>query len=178
MPNFEPVLARFEQAVAEAFAGQAPDPSWIGPISAVAFRDLVHDLIWMLTSKNVGDAFHGHGLALVDRMMHGRFAPSEPYGSDFENPLSSRCWAEREMVIAAMILIMQGAEADRALGVGGSEMAKTASFRPFVEVLRATAGKSELLWKRLRRWPRDIQDRASGALRYLQSERGLLIRAA
>src|SRR6266498_2656975 len=48
MPVVEPVLAGLEQAIAEAFAGKAPDPGWAGEISAASFRRLVSDLIWML----------------------------------------------------------------------------------------------------------------------------------
>jgi hypothetical protein len=174
MPIVEPVIAGFEQAIAEAFAGKAPHPGWAGEISAVSFRQLISDVIWILTTEDLGDAYFG--LALVDRIVPGRFALREPYGWDFETPLFRRCPAEREAVIAAMVLVMRGAEADRALGVGGTEAEKTAEFRPFVEIVRAVRGKEETFWKRVRRWPGDLQDRAGGALRYLQSERARLYR--
>jgi TniQ len=171
MPIFEPLIARFEQVIAEAFAGKAPHPGWAGEISAVSFRRLVTDLIWMLTTETLGDAYLG--LALVDRIRPSRFAFRQPYGWDFATPFLRRCAAEREAVIAGMILVMGGTEADRALGVGDTTTSETAEFRPFVDMLRAVRGKEETFWTCIRRWPGDLQDRAGRALRYLRLEEAL-----
>ena len=78
MRILEPVIAGFELAIAEAFAGKAPHPRWAGEISAASFRRLVTDLIWTLTTEEMADTHFG--LALVDRLVPGRFAPRRPYG--------------------------------------------------------------------------------------------------
>jgi hypothetical protein len=88
MPIFEPVIAGFEQAIAEAFTGKAPQPDWAGQISAEGFRNLVDDMIWTMTSEDLGNAYYG--LAIVDRIVPGRFALKQPYGHDFKTPFFSR----------------------------------------------------------------------------------------
>jgi hypothetical protein len=172
MPILEPVIAGFELAIAEAFAGKAPHPGWAGEISAASFRRLVTDLIWTLITEDLADPHLG--LALVDRVVPGRFALKEPYGWRIETPFHRRSAAAREAVLAAMLLTLRGAEMDDALGVSGKELAKTAEFRPFVEALRFVGENKDEFWKHVQTWPGDIQDRAGGALRYLQSQRQLL----
>jgi hypothetical protein len=127
------------------------------------------DLIWVLTTGNFADTHFG--FVLVDRIRPCRFALREPYGWDLETPFSRRCPAAREAVIAAMILVMRGSRADRALGVCGTVLGKTAEFRPFIEVLQAIRGKEDAFWEHVRTWPGDIQNRAGAALDYLRPER-------
>jgi hypothetical protein len=124
-----------------------------------------------LTTEDLAHAYFG--LALVDRIVPGRFALKEPYGWHIETPFHRRSAAAREAVIAATLLIFRGSEVDDALGIRGRELAKTAEFRPFIEVLRFVGEDNDSLWKHLRTWPGDIQDRAGGALRFLRSASGL-----
>jgi hypothetical protein len=164
----EPLIVAFERAVVEVLAGRPPDPVWAGECTARAFRDLLSDLLWMFTTVDLVDP--RYGAALVDRIASGRFVPKYPYGEDFERPFEARSWKQREAVASAMIQVLRGSEADRALAVCGARW-KLREFRPFVEILKAVNRNEPDLWPRIRRWPGEIQDRAGGALRMLEGER-------
>jgi TniQ protein len=164
----EPLIAALERAMVETLAGRAPDPAWAGESTARSFRDLVSDLLWMLTTPELVDPRYGP--ALVDRIVPARFQPKYPYGDDFVAPFYARSWVQREAVVCAMIQVLLGSQADGALGVCSS-LRNTADFRPFVEILRAVQRNQAALWTRIRRWPGGIQDRAGGALRFLEAQR-------
>lgn len=90
-----------------------------------------------MTTEDLADPHFG--LALVDRVVPGRFALKKPYGWHIETPFQRRSAAARETVLAAMLLILPGAEIDDALGVSGKELAQTAAFRPFVKFCASSA---------------------------------------
>ena len=125
MPIFEPLIAGFEQAIAAAFAGKAAHPGWAGEISAASFRRLITDLISTFTTEDLSDTHFG--LALVERIVRAVLR------SDNRTVGTSK--RAREAVLAAMLLVLRGAELDYALGISGKELAKTAEFRPFAEIL-------------------------------------------
>ena len=71
-------------------------------------------------------------------------------GVEFRRDVVAAPGVEREAVVAAMILVVRGFQADRDLGVGGCALRKTAQFRPFVEVLSFTSRNEDALWDRRR----------------------------
>lgn len=171
----EPLIAAFDRTVVETLAGRAPDPMWAGEFTAPSFCRLLRDLLWMLTTPELIDP--RYGLSLVDRVVADRFRPKFHYGDNFEAPFHERSWTEREAVVCAIIQILLGSAADRALGVGGYALRKSAEFRPFVEILRSVEREEHRLWTRIGQWPGSLQDRAGNALRFLEAKQAKQRRA-
>jgi hypothetical protein len=163
------LIASFARAIVAALAGKAPDPAWSGELTARCFRDLLRDLIWILTT---GELIHpSSNCAVVDRVVASRFLPKDPYGQDFETPFHARSWAEREAVVCAVLQVLLGPRVLHSLNVGGYTSRSTAHCHPFVEILMAVPHHRERLWAHIRQWPEPIQHRAGEALRFLQSRR-------
>jgi hypothetical protein len=150
------VALALEKSIWASFHGQAPDPSWAGPLSGAQFFELIGQLVELLTTREPDG-----GSILAERLNAMGF-PGH-YSTDAEQPaiaLGALGWLERRQLMRVLAMVLLGPGSPEFFPSGAFIEPAQQSMFPFQILLRALPPEVEAkLWKQVPRWPKGLQAR-------------------
>jgi hypothetical protein len=104
VPGNQRVALSLEKNIWASFHGQAPDPSWAGPLSGAQFCDLIGQLIELLTSREAD------GGSIVAERLNALGFPGH-YSTGAKQPsiaLGVLVWLERRLLMRVLAIVLLG----------------------------------------------------------------------
>jgi TniQ len=154
------VALALEKNIWASFQGQAPDPSWAGPLSGAEFFELIRQLIELLSSRETDG-----GSILAERL--NSFGFPGHYSTGAEQPsiaLGMLGWLERRQLMRVLAMVLLGPGSPEFFPSGAFIEPAQQTMFPFQILLRALPSEVEAkLWKLVPRWPEGLQARVFAA---------------
>jgi hypothetical protein len=98
------VVLALEKSILASFRGQAPDPSWAGPLSGAQFFELIGQLIELLTSREAdGSSILAERLNALEFPGHYSAGDGQPAIA-----LGMLGWLERQQLMRALAMVLLG----------------------------------------------------------------------
>jgi hypothetical protein len=166
-PGVRLVLA-LEKTILASLQGQAPDPSWAGPLSGAQFLELIGQLIELLTSREAD------GSSILAERLNALEFPGH-YSADAGQPaiaLGMLGWLERQQLMRAVAMVLLGPRSPELFPSSVLlDPAQQAVF-PFQILLRALPpGVEAKLWRQVSQWPEGLQARVIAAVAWRAQQR-------